>query len=48
MDGQHEVKVLPGEAALCFFTAQNRTNDPIIGVSSYNVTPDVISFPKLF
>jgi len=33
--------VLPGEAALCFFTAQNRTDKPIIGVSSYNVQPEV-------
>eukprot|EP00290_Baffinella_frigidus_P005901 CAMPEP_0180119396 /NCGR_PEP_ID=MMETSP0986-20121125/1966_1 /TAXON_ID=697907 /ORGANISM="non described non described, Strain CCMP2293" /LENGTH=300 /DNA_ID=CAMNT_0022058407 /DNA_START=40 /DNA_END=942 /DNA_ORIENTATION=+ len=37
---QHEVKVLPGEAALCFFTATNRTDSPIIGVSSYNVQPE--------
>jgi cytochrome c oxidase assembly protein subunit 11 len=37
---QHEVKVLPGEAALAFFTAENKTNEPIIGVASYNIQPE--------
>jgi len=37
---QHEVSVLPGEAALAFFTAENKTNESIIGVASYNIQPD--------
>jgi hypothetical protein len=30
---QHEIKVLPGEAALAFFKAENKSNDDIIGVA---------------
>jgi cytochrome c oxidase assembly protein subunit 11 len=37
---QHEIKVLPGEAALAFFTAENKTTEDIIGVASYNIQPD--------
>ncbi|GAB2278491.1 hypothetical protein Dimus_013172, partial [Dionaea muscipula] len=36
---QREVKVKPGESALAFYTAENRSSTPIIGVSTYNVTP---------
>ena len=37
---QHEIKVLPGEAALAFFKAENQSNEDIIGVASYNIQPD--------
>ncbi|KAL5722053.1 Cytochrome c oxidase assembly protein cox11 [Ranunculus cassubicifolius] len=36
---QREVRVKPGESALAFYTAENRSSTPITGVSSYNVTP---------
>ncbi|KHJ30883.1 putative cytochrome-c oxidase assembly protein [Erysiphe necator] len=36
---QREVKVLPGETALAFYTATNRSSDDIIGVATYSVTP---------
>lgn len=32
-------QVLPGETALAFYDAENRTDEEIIGISSYNVTP---------
>jgi len=36
---QRFVKVVPGETALCFFTATNNSNKPITGVATYNVQP---------
>nr|CAG4639623.1 EOG090X0GO2 [Daphnia magna] len=36
---QAELKVALGETALAFYTATNRTNRPIDGVSTYNVVP---------
>lgn len=36
---QAELKVIPGETALAFYTATNPTDKPIIGVSTYNVIP---------
>ncbi|PIM97740.1 hypothetical protein CDL12_29788 [Handroanthus impetiginosus] len=36
---QREVRVKPGESALAFYTAENRSSTPIVGVSTYNVTP---------
>ncbi|KAF7634631.1 hypothetical protein Mgra_00005970 [Meloidogyne graminicola] len=36
---QDEIYVSPGETALAFFTAYNPTNKPIIGISTYNLTP---------
>ncbi|XP_022752561.1 cytochrome c oxidase assembly protein COX11, mitochondrial-like [Durio zibethinus] len=36
---QREVRVKPGESALAFYTAENRSSTPITGVSTYNVTP---------
>ncbi|MDI1491970.1 MAG: Cytochrome c oxidase assembly protein cox11, mitochondrial [Ramalina farinacea] len=36
---QREVRVLPGETALAFYTATNRSPDDIIGVATYSVTP---------
>ncbi|MBP9752740.1 MAG: cytochrome c oxidase assembly protein [Proteobacteria bacterium] len=37
---QHEIKVRVGQNALAFFRAENLTDKPIIGMSTYNVTPD--------
>ena len=37
---QHEIKVVPGVAALAFYTATNKTDEHIIGVASYNVQPE--------
>ncbi|MQL77985.1 hypothetical protein Taro_010402, partial [Colocasia esculenta] len=36
---QREVRVKPGESALAFYTAENRSSTPVTGVSTYNVTP---------
>ncbi|CAG8470945.1 9640_t:CDS:2 [Ambispora gerdemannii] len=36
---QREVRVLPGETALAFYTAKNLSDQDIIGIATYNVTP---------
>lgn len=36
---QKDVKVLPGETALAFYTATNHSDEDIIGIATYNVTP---------
>lgn len=36
---QYEIKVAPGETALAFYTAKNPTDQPVIGISTYNVIP---------
>ena len=36
---QQEIKVMVGETALAFYTAENVTNTPIVGISTYNVNP---------
>ncbi|GAA5858794.1 hypothetical protein JCM1840_006559 [Sporobolomyces johnsonii] len=36
---QKEVRVLPGETALAFYTAKNLSDEDIIGIATYNVTP---------
>ncbi|GAA95603.1 uncharacterized protein L969DRAFT_15525 [Mixia osmundae IAM 14324] len=40
---QREVRVLPGETALAFYTATNHSDKDIIGIATYNVTPDRIA-----
>ncbi|KAK4048991.1 Cytochrome c oxidase assembly protein cox11, mitochondrial [Microbotryomycetes sp. JL221] len=40
---QKEVRVLPGETALAFYTATNHSKDDIIGIATYNVTPNNIA-----
>lgn len=35
----YQVRVKPGESALAFYTAENKSSTPITGVSTYNVTP---------
>ncbi|XP_026996373.1 cytochrome c oxidase assembly protein COX11, mitochondrial [Tachysurus fulvidraco] len=36
---QSEIYIVPGETALAFYTAQNPTDKPVIGISTYNVVP---------
>lgn len=36
---QTEIKISPGETALAFYTACNPTDDPVTGISTYNVIP---------
>ncbi|OZC12836.1 cytochrome c oxidase assembly protein CtaG / Cox11 [Onchocerca flexuosa] len=36
---QKEIYVHPGETALIFYSAYNPTDKPVVGISSYNVSP---------
>ncbi|KAK7575944.1 hypothetical protein V9T40_012230 [Parthenolecanium corni] len=36
---QRDIKVYPGETVLAFYSAENSTDQPISGVSTYNVIP---------
>lgn len=36
---QNEVKIIPGETALAFYTVKNTADHPITGVATYNVHP---------
>ena len=36
---QRDVRVVPGETALAFYTVKNTTDKPITGVATYNVHP---------
>jgi len=36
---QREVRVVPGETALAFYTATNQSDKPVVGISTYNITP---------
>lgn len=40
---QKEIHVLPGETALAFYTAKNKSDKDIIGIATYNVSPDRIA-----
>lgn len=40
---QKEVRVLPGETSLAFYTAVNHSDEDIIGIATYNVTPNNVS-----
>jgi cytochrome c oxidase assembly protein subunit 11 len=40
---QREVRVLPGETALAFYTATNNSNEDVIGVATYSVSPEKVS-----
>lgn len=40
---QREVRVLPGETALAFYTATNHSDADIIGVATYSVTPEQVA-----
>lgn len=37
---QHSMKVKIGENALAFYKVENLTNEPIVGMATYNVAPD--------
>ena len=41
------VKVLPGETALAFYTAKNVGKEDLIGIATYNMTPEKVSFCSL-
>ena len=45
---QKYVNVLPGETSLAFYTAKNNSNKDIIGIATYNVTPDRVSDLSIF
>ena len=36
---QREISILPGETALAFYKAKNKSNEDIIGIATYNVPP---------
>lgn len=36
---QYEIRIVPGETALAFYTAKNPTDQPVTGISTYNVIP---------
>jgi len=40
---QKFVTVLPGETSLAFYRAKNTSNKDIIGIATYNVTPDRVA-----
>jgi len=40
---QREVRVLPGETALAFYRATNTSDEDIIGVATYSVTPGQVA-----
>ncbi|KAH8822930.1 RNA-directed RNA polymerase 2 [Flagelloscypha sp. PMI_526] len=40
---QKHVYVLPGESSLAFYTATNKSKEDIIGIATYNVTPDRVA-----
>jgi cytochrome c oxidase assembly protein subunit 11 len=36
---QREITILPGETALAFYKAKNKSKEDIIGIATYNVLP---------
>ncbi|KNC55610.1 cytochrome c oxidase assembly protein COX11 [Thecamonas trahens ATCC 50062] len=36
---QREIRIVPGQTVLACFTATNNTDEPMIGIATYNVTP---------
>lgn len=36
---QSEIVILPGETALAFYLAENRCDEPITGIATYNIAP---------
>jgi cytochrome c oxidase assembly protein subunit 11 len=45
---QKFVTVLPGETSLAFYKAKNNATRDIIGIATYNVTPDRVGLLILF
>lgn len=44
---QKFISVLPGESSLAFYRARNTSDKDIIGIATYNVTPDRVCLPLL-
>ncbi|KAF1808549.1 cytochrome c oxidase assembly protein CtaG/Cox11, partial [Eremomyces bilateralis CBS 781.70] len=40
---QREVRIRPGESALAFYTATNTSDEDIIGIATYSVTPGQVA-----
>jgi cytochrome c oxidase assembly protein subunit 11 len=40
---QRSVRVVPGETALAFYTAKNNSDQDLIGIATYNMTPEKVS-----
>ncbi|WOO82529.1 Cytochrome c oxidase assembly protein COX11, mitochondrial [Vanrija pseudolonga] len=40
---QRSVRVVPGQTALAFYTAKNNSDQDLIGIATYNMTPDKIA-----
>ncbi|KAG0237431.1 Cytochrome c oxidase assembly protein cox11, mitochondrial [Actinomortierella wolfii] len=40
---QRHVSVLPGETALAFYTAENKSDEDVIGIATYNVAPSKVA-----
>ncbi|KAJ1661798.1 Cytochrome c oxidase assembly protein cox11, mitochondrial [Coemansia sp. RSA 1813] len=40
---QRQVSVVPGETALAFFKAENKSDKPIVGIATYNVIPEQVA-----
>jgi len=41
---QRDVKLVPGEAVLAFYTAKNNADHPITGIATYNVQPPRVGY----
>ena len=39
---QREVRIVPGETALVFYTAKNLSDRDVVGIAAYNVTPNKV------
>ena len=44
---QKFVTVLPGETSLAFYRARNESDKDIVGIATYNVTPDRVRVPHM-
>jgi cytochrome c oxidase assembly protein subunit 11 len=44
---QRFVKVLPGETALAFYTAENWGKEDVVGIATYNITPSRVSLDSV-
>lgn len=45
---QRFVSVLPGETSLAFYKAKNKSDQDIIGIATYNVTPDRVRLARVY
>ena len=45
---QKFVDVLPGETSLAFYRAKNVGDKDVIGIATYNVTPDRVGLSRFF